>query len=109
MGSSVKSIGSDQAAYQAIQAGQADFAQLEQFVETVRFDHVGVFTYSHEEGTLAAGMEDSVPEGVKRERLEQLLFGELFEARDALIAQGLLPVTHCDATPPLEGQWGTVW
>src|SRR5262245_27896013 len=31
----------------------ADFAALQDFVSTTRFDHVGVFTYSHEEGTSA--------------------------------------------------------
>src|SRR5262249_56702624 len=30
-----------------------DFAELEAFVEDTRFDHIGVFTYSHEEGTRA--------------------------------------------------------
>ena len=34
----------------------ADFAELESFVESVGFDHVGVFTYSHEEGTSAHGL-----------------------------------------------------
>jgi ribosomal protein S12 methylthiotransferase len=50
-----------------------DFQQTIDLLEEIRFDYVGAFTYSHEEGTLAAGMEDSVPEGVKRERLEQLM------------------------------------
>jgi ribosomal protein S12 methylthiotransferase len=46
-----------------------EFADLRDFVETVGFDHVGVFTYSHEEGT-AAGDElaDDVPAAVKRRR-----------------------------------------
>ncbi len=30
-----------------------DFAELEGFIEEIGFDHVGVFTYSHEEGTSA--------------------------------------------------------
>ena len=50
-----------------------DFNKTIDLLEEIRFDYVGAFTYSHEEGTLAAGMEDSVPEAVKRERLEQLL------------------------------------
>ncbi len=38
-----------------------DFAELQSFVEAMRFDHVGVFTYSHEEGTSAHGLADDVP------------------------------------------------
>ena len=46
----------------------ADFAELESFVESVGFDHVGVFTYSHEEGTSAHGLPDDVPVAVKKRR-----------------------------------------
>jgi ribosomal protein S12 methylthiotransferase len=50
-----------------------DFAELETFVETVRFDHLGVFTYSHEEGTSAHGLSDDVPAAVKRRRQAGLM------------------------------------
>jgi ribosomal protein S12 methylthiotransferase len=51
-----------------------DFAQLQDFVKTVAFDHVGVFTYSHEEGTSAhGGFEDDVPAKVKRQRQARLM------------------------------------
>lgn len=50
-----------------------DFQQLTDLVEEIRFDYMGAFTYSVEEGTHAAAMGDSVPDDVKRERLEQLL------------------------------------
>jgi ribosomal protein S12 methylthiotransferase len=46
----------------------ADFAELESFVESVGFDHVGVFTYSHEEGTSAHGLPDDVSAAVKKRR-----------------------------------------
>ena len=46
----------------------ADFAELESFVESVGFDHVGVFTYSHEEGTSAHCLPDDVPAAVKKRR-----------------------------------------
>jgi ribosomal protein S12 methylthiotransferase len=46
----------------------ADYAELQSFVKEIAFDHVGVFTYSHEEGTSAHGLEDDVPAGVKRRR-----------------------------------------
>jgi len=45
-----------------------DYAELESFVESVGFDHVGVFTYSHEEGTSAHDLADNVPAAVKKRR-----------------------------------------
>jgi len=50
-----------------------DFAELKDFVKTVGFDHVGVFTYSHEEGTSAHGFEDDVPAKVKKQRQASLM------------------------------------
>jgi ribosomal protein S12 methylthiotransferase len=46
----------------------ADYAELESFVKAIEFDHVGVFTYSHEEGTSAHALDDDVPASVKRRR-----------------------------------------
>ena len=51
----------------------ADFAELEGFVADTGFDHVGVFTYSHEEGTRAFGLPDDVPAAVKRRRRNALM------------------------------------
>jgi len=45
-----------------------DYAELQSFIEAVNFDHVGVFTYSHEEGTSAHHLDDDVPASVKRRR-----------------------------------------
>ncbi len=50
-----------------------DFDQLSAFVRDTGFDHVGVFTYSHEEGTHAHGMDDDVPAEVKQERRHSLM------------------------------------
>ncbi|CAN5303190.1 30S ribosomal protein S12 methylthiotransferase RimO [soil metagenome] len=49
-----------------------DFQELLQFLEEMRFDRVGAFTYSAQEGTRAAELTDDVPESLKRERLEHL-------------------------------------
>jgi ribosomal protein S12 methylthiotransferase len=51
----------------------ADFAELEGFVADTAFDHLGVFTYSHEEGTRAFGLPDDVPAQVKRRRRNALM------------------------------------
>ncbi len=50
-----------------------DFLNLVQFVEKTRFDRLGVFCYSREEGTPAAEMPDQVSERVKRERYRKLM------------------------------------
>jgi ribosomal protein S12 methylthiotransferase len=51
----------------------ADFAELKAFVNDTRFDNLGVFTYSHEEGTRAYGLADDVPAAVKRRRRSELM------------------------------------
>jgi ribosomal protein S12 methylthiotransferase len=50
-----------------------DFDELSGFVADTEFDHVGVFTYSHEEGTRAFDMPDNVPPSVKRRRRSALM------------------------------------
>jgi ribosomal protein S12 methylthiotransferase len=52
---------------------EAEFETLLGFVQDVRFDHVGVFTYSREPGTPAYEMEPQVPEAVKEQRRSRLL------------------------------------
>ena len=51
-----------------------DFAQLLDFVREVRFERLGVFAYSEEEGTYSAReLRDDVPEAVKQERGERVM------------------------------------
>jgi ribosomal protein S12 methylthiotransferase len=52
---------------------EADFAEMQSFVEAMQFDHVGVFTYSHEEGTSAHGLPDDVPPRLKLRRQAKLM------------------------------------
>lgn len=53
---------------------EEDFNELMDFVREARFDRMGAFAYSEEEGTYAAeNYEDDVPEEVKDRRLEQLM------------------------------------
>ncbi|MBE5807312.1 MAG: 30S ribosomal protein S12 methylthiotransferase RimO [Clostridiales bacterium] len=51
----------------------AQFEELADFVRETRFDRLGAFTYSAEEGTPAARMPDQVDEDVKQARLDQLM------------------------------------
>lgn len=51
-----------------------DFKQLVEFVKEVKFDRMGAFAYSEEEGTYAAAHhEDDVPQEVKQVRLDKLM------------------------------------
>ena len=51
-----------------------DFEELMNFVREARFDRMGAFAYSEEEGTYAAEhYTDDVPEEVKQKRLDQLM------------------------------------
>jgi ribosomal protein S12 methylthiotransferase len=52
---------------------EADVDELASFVEATRFDHVGVFTYSHEEGTRAFDLPDDVPAAVKQARRDRIM------------------------------------
>ena len=52
---------------------ESEFGELEQFLADTAFDHVGVFTYSHEEGTRAHALPDDVPATVKRRRRNALM------------------------------------
>ena len=49
-----------------------DFEELKEFVREARFERMGAFAYSEEEGTYAANhFPDSIPEEVKQARLEE--------------------------------------
>jgi ribosomal protein S12 methylthiotransferase len=52
---------------------ESDVAELCDFVSAHPFDHVGVFTYSHEEGTSAFGLPDDVPPSDKRRRRTRVM------------------------------------
>ena len=53
---------------------EEDFEELKEFVRKVRFDRMGAFTYSEEEGTYAAAnYEDSIPQELKQARLDELM------------------------------------
>ncbi len=53
--------------------GEAEFRALEDFVQEIRFDHMGAFTYSWQEENPGAALGDPVPEATKRERMDRLM------------------------------------
>lgn len=100
---------------------EEEFEELCEFVKAIRFDNMGVFTYSQEEGTPAGAMENQIPEEVKEERYHTLMsiqaaiseennrdlegtihramIEELEEAEDGLLGRGRL---MCQA-PDVDG------
>ena len=75
-----------------------DFAELEGFIEEIGFDHVGVFTYSHEEGTSAHDLADDVPAATKKKRQDRLM------ARQRDIVDGASASAH-RRTDEVGGRW----
>ena len=52
---------------------QEDFETLRDWVQEMRFERLGCFTYSHEENTHAYNLEDDVPQDVKMERANAIM------------------------------------
>ena len=53
---------------------EQDFEEMKQFVRDIRFERLGAFAYSHEEGTFAYNnYKDNIPEAVKQYRLEEIM------------------------------------
>jgi len=93
--------------------GEEEFEELLDFVGRVKFERLGVFRYSREEGTALARMRPQVPEGVKAEREETILelqrrvsgernacrVGEVLEVLvDAKVAPGVGPFGYLGRT-----------
>ncbi len=71
---------------------QADHEILLRFVKEMRFDRLGVFTYSPEDGTPAAAMADQIDEDVKEARRDELMLAQqqiAFEKADSRVGQVL--------------------
>ncbi len=63
-----------------------DIAELKQFVEENKFERLGVFTYSHEEGTLAGERyDDSLSDEIKQRRADEIM--EIQQSVSALLNQ----------------------
>ena len=90
----------------------AEFEALADFLETYEFDHVGVFTFSPERGTAAAGLGGRVSAAEAARRRDEILDRQmdvshrLLEARvgheEAILVDELLP----PADAPRSGVWG---
>lgn len=52
---------------------EEDFQEMLKFVQDMRFERLGIFTYSHEENTHAYNFEDDVPADVKKQRADAVM------------------------------------
>lgn len=61
---------------------EEEFDELLDFVEETRFERLGVFAYSREEGTVAGDMEDQIDEDVKAQRVDAVMRRQLDISRE---------------------------
>lgn len=83
----------------------ADFEQLRDFVETTRFERMGVFTYSPEPGTPAMRLDGHLPDDVKEARRDELMAAQqevAFEFAESLVGYELDVMIDSEAG---EGVW----
>lgn len=84
--------------------GEDEFAELEEFVREVGFDHLGVFTYSWQEENPGAELGDPVDEAVKAERRDRIM--ELQQpislARNQALVGRILPAIVEGPLPEME-------
>ena len=73
--------------------------ELMEFVEDMEFDRLGVFTYSPEEGTPAAKMEDQITEEIKKDRQ-----AELMELQQEIAFDGAEDMVGCEVLAMIEGK-----
>jgi ribosomal protein S12 methylthiotransferase len=89
---------------------EADFRELCDFVREMQFDHVGVFTYSHEEGTRAYDLIDDVPARTKTARrnalmrLQKQLVGHRHRSRTGDMVQLMIDGPSADSDLVLQGR-----
>ena len=85
---------------------EAEFGKLIDSVRAIRFDHLGVFPYSREEGTPAANMPGQVPEWRKRRRLRRLMLAQqkvVLEKNEEMVGRRVEAVI--DSSTDDDGVW----
>jgi ribosomal protein S12 methylthiotransferase len=90
--------------------GDEEFLDLRNFLESFHIDHVGVFTYSPEEGTSAVALGDPVPADVKEARAEEIraihsrFIDERNRQRKGTVEQGLVEGVSDESELLLQGR-----
>lgn len=85
-----------------------DFDELSRFVDEAKFDRMGAFTYSREEGTPAHDFDDQIDEQTKRDRADILMKQQMAisEARNETLVGKTLKVLCEDFDPVSESYYG---
>lgn len=81
---------------------EEDFAGLKNFIEEIRFDRLGVFTYSNEEDTPASRMKGSVTKKIKEQRQGEIMRTQAFISLDK--NKGLVGKTFRALVDEVEGE-----
>ncbi len=87
---------------------EEDFAELCEFVKTARFDNLGAFTYSREEGTAAYDMDDQIDEQIKQDRYDIIMRtqGDIIEELNLVAVGKVIDVLCEDYDPVSEAFYG---
>ena len=87
--------------------GRREFRALRRFVAEARFDHLGVFAYSPEDGTPAGGLPDDVPAAEKEARRAEILELQagISRAHNAARVGGTIEVLVEGRDPDAEDRW----
>ncbi|SDY90389.1 30S ribosomal protein S12 methylthiotransferase RimO [Tindallia californiensis] len=86
----------------------SDFEQLKNFIYEMKFDKLGVFSYSQEEGTAAAAMDNQIPDNIKEERkneimkIQQDISAELLKMKVGSVIKVLIEEKLTDENESLE-------
>jgi threonylcarbamoyladenosine tRNA methylthiotransferase MtaB len=86
----------------------ADFEESRQFIDSLPFTYLHVFTYSERPGTPASGMPDAVPMAVRKERnriLRELAASKNLDFRRGMIGRTLSVVTLHESGAALSGNY----
>ncbi|SFH49263.1 SSU ribosomal protein S12P methylthiotransferase [Tindallia magadiensis] len=86
----------------------SDFEQLKTFIHEMKFDKLGVFSYSQEEGTSAATMDNQIPDNIKEDRkneimkIQQNISAELLKMKVGSVIKVLIEEKLADENELLE-------
>ncbi|MBQ3866387.1 MAG: 30S ribosomal protein S12 methylthiotransferase RimO [Clostridia bacterium] len=85
---------------------ERDFAELVRFVKEAKFERLGAFAYSREEGTPAYSMDRQIPKKTKEARLDSLMRAQMDVAEEVNAAMAGQTVTVlCEGYDPVSERW----
>lgn len=91
--------------------GEEEFKTLRDFIEKAKFDRLGCFAYSAEEGTFAATFDNQVDEQTKAERAEQIMLSQfkIFEEKQKALIGTVQEVVTEGYDAYTDSYYGRTW